>query len=131
MLRKPHAPIYTYQFRYQGKHSYSVLFTNTYENFGVVHCDDLLYLFRSPLLVPDDLDASDKHASDKLVEVYVRFATDSKGPWPQSKLMSDGCVEPHNVFLRHTDTQQFGSQLSNDWDADMMEFWDGAKEFST
>lgn len=84
MMPQMENPIFTYYFDYQGEHSYSALFTGTQEDFGVVHCDDLIYLFESVGLFPSGLNENDTVISDKLVQLYVKFA---KGlvPWPRTE----------------------------------------------
>lgn len=63
-------------FNFEGSTSYSEIFSGTKKNFGVVHCDDLLYLFRSPLLFPNDFPKNSKYAKliTNLVKTYIQFA---------------------------------------------------------
>ncbi|XP_067630035.1 juvenile hormone esterase-like [Eurosta solidaginis] len=48
-------PIYLYQFNYKGPYSFAKFYTGgvSIGDFGVVHCDDLIYTFRAPALYPD------------------------------------------------------------------------------
>lgn len=80
MLRsaKGHKPIWVYNFNYRGQYSYGDYFATTEKdinfNWGVSHCDDLLYLFNSPLLFPDLSKENDKSMSDFLIKTWTNFA---------------------------------------------------------
>ncbi|KAI9583284.1 esterase E4-like [Glossina fuscipes] len=70
-------PLYLYKFNYSGLHTYATIFNgaNTSRNYGVVHCDDLIYLFRSPLLFPDiDKNSIDAEVIKTMVGNFVHFA---------------------------------------------------------
>ncbi|XP_055621114.1 juvenile hormone esterase-like [Toxorhynchites rutilus septentrionalis] len=64
-----------YYFNFKGRYSYSYIYTNNLANFGTVHEDELLYLFRSPALFPDfPVGSPEYHASEAWVNHYVSFA---------------------------------------------------------
>merc|ERR1712110_150109 len=42
-------PVYNYLLTYKGSNTFTKFFTESEEDFGVVHGDDLLYLFKSPI----------------------------------------------------------------------------------
>lgn len=68
-------PVRLYKFAYKGPYSYSGLFTGTQIDFGVSHCDDLIYLFRTPILFPDfPRDSALDLAAKNLVQYYIDFA---------------------------------------------------------
>lgn len=68
-------PVYLYKFAYKGSLSYSRLFTGTDKDFGVGHIDDLIYLFKTPLLFPEFARGSDSAQMVRsLVGTYVQFA---------------------------------------------------------
>lgn len=46
-------PVYLYKFAYNGNLSHAKVFTGTERVVDVGHTDDLIYLFRSPLLFPE------------------------------------------------------------------------------
>ena len=76
---KGHWPIYFYKFEYRGAYSYGDFFATTKENidynWGASHCDDLLYLFRSPALFPDlQPNSSDLTVSRIMVQMWTDFA---------------------------------------------------------
>ncbi|XP_044248910.2 uncharacterized protein [Drosophila takahashii] len=72
----PH-PVYLYSFNYRGPLSYATAYTsaNVTGKYGVVHCDDLLYLFRSPLLFPDfERNSTEAKVIRSFVDYFVHFA---------------------------------------------------------
>lgn len=70
------APLFIYNFNYRGSLSYSILYSGNTNNYGVVHCDDLIYLFNSPLLFQNNFpeNSPDKLVSQELVGNFVSFA---------------------------------------------------------
>ncbi|XP_068144374.1 juvenile hormone esterase-like [Drosophila tropicalis] len=71
-------PVYMYRFNYKGPYSYASLYTqaNVTGIYGVVHCDDLIYLFRSPILFPDfPKDSRDAKVIEWFVRYFVNFAS--------------------------------------------------------
>lgn len=120
LMPQMHKPIYTYYFDYRGEHSYSALFTGTLENFGVVHCDDLIYLFESPMLFPNGLNQNDTIISDNLVKHYVKFA---KGlvPWQRTS-KKGGSFGPY-LSLASSELHVYDVQ-------DITDFWDQTMEFN-
>ncbi|EDS32204.1 juvenile hormone esterase [Culex quinquefasciatus] len=69
------APVSIYKFSFKGPYSYSFLYTFTHQDFGVVHCDELIYLFRSPALFPDFPHKSkEARMSHHFVEFFIDFA---------------------------------------------------------
>uniref|UniRef100_A0AAG5DHA0 Carboxylic ester hydrolase n=1 Tax=Anopheles atroparvus TaxID=41427 RepID=A0AAG5DHA0_ANOAO len=74
------SPIYLYKFNYQGEHSYSTFFATSDDDtlprdFGIVHCDELIYIFRAPILFPDfQRDSPDAQASQRFTKLLVDFA---------------------------------------------------------
>lgn len=66
-------PVSLYRFIFKGPISYSLAFTGTNKDFGVVHLDDTLYLFRS-LFPPFPKDSVYSNLTKTLVDFYVSFA---------------------------------------------------------
>ncbi|KAH8314429.1 hypothetical protein KR059_006557, partial [Drosophila kikkawai] len=74
-------PVYLYSFNYRGPLSYASAYTsaNVTGKYGVVHCDDLLYLFRSPLLFPDfERNSTEAKVIHTFVDYFVQFAKTGK-----------------------------------------------------
>lgn len=75
-LRTQSSPVYYYMFAYRGSASFSRIFGDPAENYGVSHADDLQYLF--PVgegLFPDvPLNAEDHRMIDLLTSLWFNFA---------------------------------------------------------
>lgn len=112
-------PIYTYYFDYRGANSYSLFFTGTSRDFGVVHCDDLIYLFESPLLFPNGLNEKDTEMSNKLVQQYFTFAQ-GKEPWTKTTLEGEK-LGPYMSLADMT------TGYYDDWE--LIRFWNQTEEF--
>lgn len=70
-------PIYLYKFNFEGLYTYADLYAGgkTKVDYGVVHCDDLLYLFRSPIIFPDfPKNATDNEVVTTFVRDFVNYA---------------------------------------------------------
>ncbi|XP_059225884.1 juvenile hormone esterase, partial [Stomoxys calcitrans] len=70
-------PLSLYIFNYKGPYSYAPIFGGNMPNldYGVVHCDDLIYLFRMPAVFPDfSKNSTDAQVSQALVKDFVDFA---------------------------------------------------------
>ncbi|XP_053675402.1 juvenile hormone esterase-like [Anopheles nili] len=68
------APVSVYKFSFKGIHSYSAIFAaGDLGDYGVVHCDDLNYLFRQPAIFPDFATGSPEL---KMVHTFVDFIID-------------------------------------------------------
>ncbi|KAH8327058.1 hypothetical protein KR074_001377 [Drosophila pseudoananassae] len=70
-------PVFLYSFNYRGPLSYASAYTiaDVSGKYGVVHCDDLLYLFRSPLLFPDfERNSTEAQVIKSFVDYFVHFA---------------------------------------------------------
>ncbi|XP_062127648.1 uncharacterized protein LOC133840012 [Drosophila sulfurigaster albostrigata] len=74
-------PLYMYSFNYLGPYSYASIYTsaNVTKKYGVVHCDDLIYLFRSPMLFPDfERNSTEAKVVASFVDYFVHFAKTGK-----------------------------------------------------
>lgn len=66
-------PLGLYRFAFQGTYSYSYFITGSTRDFGVVHLDDTLYMFRSPIPFPTN-NTLYNEVTSKLIQFYVSFA---------------------------------------------------------
>lgn len=73
MARASNASIFAHEFDYRGLKSFSTIFTRTLRNYGVVHVDDLLYLFRIPLVFPIQHTPNDSKAKEYFREHVLSF----------------------------------------------------------
>ncbi|KAI4466364.1 carboxylesterase [Holotrichia oblita] len=76
---KGHSNVWFYYFDYKGNQSFGEAFAAT-ENevdfdWGVSHCDDLIYLFKNSQIFPDfELDGKDLEVSELLLNLFTNFA---------------------------------------------------------
>merc|ERR1711881_427966 len=68
------APVFNYLLTYKGSNSVASLFTESEEDFGVVHGDDLQYLLKTPLTPLDEFNEDDKKMIDLMVTYWSNFA---------------------------------------------------------
>lgn len=67
-------PAYLYKFAFNGPISYSQFYTGNTKNYGAVHCDELIYLLKSPMLFPVDFGKRSTEAAFR--SKFVKFFTD-------------------------------------------------------
>lgn len=127
-------PIYLYKFAYKGNYSYSVLFTGTTKDYGVGHCDDLIYLFNSPAIFPKGLSEGslDETMKNILVRTYVTFAISGK---PKEFTAIPACKKdtfypicPYQKFSNSPDGK-IQIDTSQDYDMAAVRLWDKLKEY--
>ncbi|XP_049937984.1 juvenile hormone esterase-like isoform X2 [Schistocerca serialis cubense] len=92
-----HKNIFVYSFEYRGMYSYSSLFANTTKDYGVSHCDDLLYLVPAPAIFPAFPDDSpDWEVVHALVTLWTNFAKYGQPTapvsWRRCRRSQDGCA---------------------------------------
>ncbi|XP_046396391.1 juvenile hormone esterase-like [Ischnura elegans] len=74
-LNNSHNPVFVYEFTFHGSLSWSRIFSGVDKDYGVSHCDDLLYLFRSPAFFPDfKPDSREMDQVDLMVTLWTNFA---------------------------------------------------------
>jgi len=68
-------PVYNYLLTYKGSNTFASFFTKSEEDFGVVHGDDLLYLFKSPIYDEGvEFTEDDTKMIDLMVTYWSNFA---------------------------------------------------------
>ncbi|KRT80422.1 hydrolase [Oryctes borbonicus] len=141
-----HENVWFYYFDYRGNPSYGELFAATDNQvpfqWGVSHCDDLLYLFKSEQIFPNtSLNGSDLEMSNLMLNFFTNFAT-YLDPTPQTLFDNQHRWEPllstvgHAVmqnndlrYLKITGTynaSNIGSiqlNMSEVFHPDRMKFW--------
>lgn len=73
--RKAHA--YLYKFSFDGSLSYAPFYTGNYGSsniYGPVHCDELIYLLKSPMLFPVEIQSREANFRSKFVKFFTDFA---------------------------------------------------------
>lgn len=67
-------PAFVYKFSFRGPLSYSDFYTGNSKDYGPVHCDELIYLLKSPALFPQDFSVNSLEAGFR--SRFVKFFTD-------------------------------------------------------
>lgn len=67
-------PAFVYKFSFRGPLSYSNFYTGNSKDYGPVHCDELIYLLKSPALFPQDFSVNSLEAGFR--SRFVKFFTD-------------------------------------------------------
>lgn len=128
-------PVYLYSFNYQGPLSYASAYTsaNVTGKYGVVHCDDLLYLFRSPLLFPDfPRNSTEAKVIHSFVDYFVHFAkfgkprnSESLTPCSIEVLQSrpDGICDYHEFANAPDAYQGFEVHVASEFQTDRVNLW--------
>ncbi|XP_068151131.1 juvenile hormone esterase-like isoform X2 [Drosophila tropicalis] len=128
-------PHYMYSFNYKGSISYASLFTqaNVTGKYGVVHCDDLLYLFRTPLLFPDfDKQSTEAKVIDSFVRYIVNFArfgftidAPPIGPCGSQVLASrpNGICDYHEFINNASNPFGFQIQVNSKFPTEYVKLW--------
>lgn len=70
-------PAYLYKFSFNGPLSYSSFYTGNTNEYGAVHCDELIYLLKSPVLFPKEFEERSIEAvfRSKFVKFFTEFVT--------------------------------------------------------
>ncbi|KFB48522.1 AGAP005834-PA-like protein [Anopheles sinensis] len=74
------APVGVYKFSFKGRFSYSAIYAaGDTGDYGVVHCDDLNFLFRSPAIFPDyPAGSPELRMVDTFVNFFIDFAINGR-----------------------------------------------------
>ena len=69
-------PVFLYKFSFEGPMSYSMLYTGTFVNYGVTHCDELIYILKTPAFFPNEFIPASKEMEMRkvLLQYFVDFA---------------------------------------------------------
>lgn len=123
------APLFFQNFTYRGQYSFSTEDpTRPTEDYGVIHTDDLIYLFESPGPFPGGLNREDSLAKDMFVEHIIQFVmnqTVPMGPSAQCQEMNPMCN--YLRFFKNA-TGLLDVEVRNDFDMEMVRFWDQTNE---
>lgn len=76
VVQDHNGPAYLYKFSFNGPLSYAPIYTGKLEEnkYGTVHCDELVYLLKSPALFPNDFAVGSEEALFRTK--FVKFFTD-------------------------------------------------------
>ncbi|KAJ8686630.1 hypothetical protein QAD02_022424 [Eretmocerus hayati] len=116
-------PVYYYNFTYQGPYSH-VTWNNTKKPYGVVHHDDLLYIFRVSFFPDFEKDSPDMKTVERMTSIWANFAKTGEPIPKDNELFKNVTWEPYTTEnKRHL---EIGNELvmkdsSND---ERMKLWD-------
>uniref|UniRef100_A0A182WL95 Carboxylesterase type B domain-containing protein n=1 Tax=Anopheles minimus TaxID=112268 RepID=A0A182WL95_9DIPT len=122
------APIYLYSFNYKGPLSYSTILApanDPPQDFGIVHCDELIYIFRAPILFPDfRRNSPDAKVAKKITKLLVDFAQTGVAPSNREDDLSYGGF-PQALELTNSNNvdEPMVQKYTNIYDEDMYNFW--------
>merc|ERR1711881_365798 len=75
LMSEGSSPVFNYLLAYKGSNTFAKFFTESEEDFGVVHGDDLLYLFKSPIFDEGiEFTEDDTKMIDLMVTYWSNFA---------------------------------------------------------
>uniref|UniRef100_A0A1I8JWB6 Carboxylic ester hydrolase n=1 Tax=Anopheles quadriannulatus TaxID=34691 RepID=A0A1I8JWB6_ANOQN len=124
------APIYLYRFNYKGPHSYSSIFVPERDeslNFGIVHCDELIYILRAPILFPDfrrnSPDAKVTQVMTKLIVDFARTGTAPTGDGDSDRVSDSEFPQALELTNSNSTEEPVLKKYINFYDADMFDFW--------
>lgn len=122
------APIYVSKFSYTGKHSFAQFNPMAKgEKHKVDHGDDLIYLFKIPLLFPDPLDLYDKAVSVRMVNSIVNFVRDL-APTNSLECVSLDPMCEYVEFYNRDASGQYGTRNEKEFDMEMIQIFDELNE---
>ncbi|KDR18975.1 venom carboxylesterase-6-like [Zootermopsis nevadensis] len=135
--RAGHRDLFLYHFNYRGLYSFTSVFANTTKDFGVSHCDDLIYMFRQPLLFPDwPPGHPDLQISEMIIQLLTDFAKYGH-PTPDIKQWESGASDEkavNNIIWdpvlsgKHLNYMELSAgpnvTMKQNWFKQRMDFWD-------
>ncbi|XP_032456548.1 uncharacterized protein LOC100116956 [Nasonia vitripennis] len=116
-------PVYYYKFTYQGPYSH-VTWNDTKKPYGVVHHDDLLYLFRVSFFPDFDKDSPDLKTVERMTAIWSNFAKTGE-PIPKDD-RNFANVSWERYSAKEKKYLEIGSELvlKAGLNAERMELWD-------
>merc|ERR1712001_100838 len=75
LMSEGSSPVFNYVLTYKGSNSVASLFTESEEDFGVVHADDLQYLFKNPPYNNPEKDVELNEDDKKMINLMVTYWT--------------------------------------------------------
>ncbi|XP_041769691.1 juvenile hormone esterase-like [Anopheles merus] len=73
LTNRNHTSTSVYSFQFRGRYSFSTLFTGSDKPYGISHLDEMIYLFRMPLLFPEFPPGSPEA---EMAQLWVKFIVD-------------------------------------------------------
>ncbi|XP_030753381.1 venom carboxylesterase-6-like [Sitophilus oryzae] len=111
-----HYPVYMYSFEYEGEFTYGDYFAGSATeqicfDWGASHCDDMLYLFKTPALFPNLTSQNDIALSNKMVDLWTNFVTyGNPNPAQHSVLPPD--VDWRPLYINRSTYREMGDRIT-------------------
>lgn len=124
-LEKQSSPVYYYYMAYRGSASFSIIFGDPDNDYGVCHADELQYLFPVGEQLFKDIPLSDKDNKmiDTITKLWVNFAT-TGNPTPEvSKDVPIKWTPVRTEALEYLRIGQDQVEMSTNLNQDRMNFW--------
>ncbi|CAO1422540.1 unnamed protein product [Diamesa tonsa] len=120
-------PVYLYKFSYKGPLSYSLFYTGSFKNYGVTHCDELVYILKAPALFPMEIPKGSKDLEFRsvLLKYFVDFAINGEPsklnnkPAKKCEMSKDNILDCNYVEF----TNDFTFPTDGKIDKDVIDFW--------
>ncbi|KZC14640.1 Venom carboxylesterase-6 [Dufourea novaeangliae] len=125
-LKKQSAPVYYYYLAYRGRASFSKIFGDADNDYGVCHADELQYLFPvgEQLFTDTPLNENDHKMVDTITSLWVNFAT-TGNPTPEvSKEIPIKWKPVRTEALEYLRIGNDHIRMSENLNSDRMNFWD-------
>lgn len=120
MDRGSDLPVFGHYFNYRGRKSFSMAFARSLRDYGVVHADDLIYLFRIRALFPIQMIGEDQTAKDIFKSQILNFVKNNDPGYEQYS------TETQRVALYENSESSVMSRSMVD--IDKHEFWREIRE---
>ncbi|CRK92375.1 CLUMA_CG005926, isoform A [Clunio marinus] len=124
-------PAYLYKFSFNSSLSYSSFFTGNSKNYGAVHCDELIYLLKSPAIFPNQFEQNS--IESKFRTKFVKFFTDFVANGKPNKISGKAVRQCEALNYKSTNPSlkcnivEFGNdftmKLTGEIDPTIAEFW--------
>lgn len=125
-LEKQSSPVYYYNLAYRGSASFSIIFGDAKNDYGVSHADELQYLFPvgEQLFKDIPLSEKDRRMIDIITSLWVNFAK-SGNPTPEvSEQIPIKWKPVRTQSLEYLHIGQDQLKMAENLNADRMNFWE-------
>ncbi|KAB0797801.1 hypothetical protein PPYR_08794 [Photinus pyralis] len=121
-LKYAKTPVYQLMFDYRGARSYGDLYGDPLHNYGVCHCDELLYLFKTNLYGVYHESELEMKAVKGITKLWANFAK-TGNPTPNYEFSPWDPIDMNNLTYYHIDNNFDGRTVKNAL-SDRISFWE-------
>ncbi|KAK5640303.1 hypothetical protein RI129_011114 [Pyrocoelia pectoralis] len=115
-------PIYQLLYDYRGAKSYGDLYGDPLRNYGVCHCDELLYIFTTKLYGIYQGSTLERRAVNTMIKLWTNFAR-TGNPTPNSEFRKWKRTRKENLEYYYIDNNVYSKMVNNTF-LSRMSFWD-------